>query len=145
LIQGQLRAMVRNVRMRVSGSPTHACTSTDQLLWVAGYDDGTQLEECDGNADHGFGEVDLERLRYFALVPRSGGGVQHVVQQSKGTKLIFFRRRQIELSQDLDGAQEWVTIPVLGLKITAGDRVTKVYEYLLPNGSTLLTDDFAAL
>jgi hypothetical protein len=129
----------------------HTCTATDDLVWVAIYSDQTQLQECNGEADHAFGDIDLERLAYFALVPRSASAdplaeKQHVVKQTPNTRIIFFRRRQIEIAQTIAGGpQQWATIPVLGLKLTVGDRVAKVYQYLMPNGSTLLSDDFAAI
>ena len=131
--------------------PEHQCNVTDDPMWAAGYADGTQILECNGVEDHAFADVDLDKLEWFALVPRHAAEnpyaeIQHVVKQTEGTKVIFFRRRQIELGQVLSGGpQQWVSVPVLGLKVTVGDRVAKVYEFFMPNGSTLLSDDYQAI
>jgi hypothetical protein len=133
----------------------HDCHVTDDLVWVASYADRSQLLECDGEADHAFADIDLERLKFFALVPRAAASdahdeVQHVFKQTADTKLIFFRRRQSEIGLATGEVSPWQTLHVLGFKKTVRfddgqERSVKTYLYVLPSGSTLLTDDFAAL
>jgi hypothetical protein len=133
----------------------HECHVTDDLVWVASYTGGAQLLECDGEADHAFADIDLERLEFFALVPRAAAvdahdEVQHVFKQTADTKLIFFRRRQFEIGLATGERTFWQTLSVLGFKKAVRfedgqERSVKTYLYILPGGSTLLTDDFAAL
>lgn len=48
------------------------------------------------------------------------------------------------MQQEL-GTGGWRVICVLGLKVTLGTRVAKVFQFILPDGSTLLSADLNAV
>jgi hypothetical protein len=120
------------------------CSSQDHVFtWLAIYTDGIQFPECDGEACHVFGQIDLDRLESFALVPREGDYPNFVFLRTEDTTPIFFRRFQ----RSVLGADDapWTEFCCIGFKKTLGDRVVKVYQFVGPDGSTLLTDNFQAL
>ncbi len=125
--------------------PIHPnCTTArdpDSFIWVAHFKDGSELLECDGERCHVFAEIDLDQLEAFGLANSSDGIRVYAYEQTESSRLIFFRRMQ----QELNSGEPWRIINVIGMKITVGDRVAKVYEFILPDGSTLLSTNLNAV
>jgi len=67
----------------------------DAWTWVAHYADGGTLEELDPHGDHGFADVDLERVCGFELRPIGAGlpAVYVMIDAAAGERPVFFRRR----------------------------------------------------
>lgn len=72
----------------------------DAWTWVARYDDGSCIAELDPHGDHGFADVELERVRAFELHPadpESGLSTFCIlIDPLRGQVPIFFRTRATE-------------------------------------------------
>src|SRR5512146_1487349 len=85
-------------------TPTTPNPCPDAWMWEARYLDGTTLPEFTWEAkeqqwkDHGWAEVDKDRLAAFALIPMRPGLPSHMLAlnplvSGNTTRFIFFRRR----------------------------------------------------
>lgn len=120
------------------------CSSTGhRLRWLATYQDGSQLPECDGNECHVFGQIELDRLASFALISADDPDTDQPVYLfpvTEDTVPIFFRRYR----QELNSGEPWQEFSCIGFKKRVADHVVKVYQFISPTGSTLLTDTLNA-
>jgi len=117
----------------------------DVYTWVAFYQDGTSLREFDETGqDHGFGEVDLDRLGAFALLPTVPGlsAAQVLIDPASGQRPIFFRRRIGRAEPHPDRARpNHLTLHFLGWQKTVGGQNVRAATAYWPDGSMLLVDD----
>lgn len=116
--------------------------------WLVTYTDDTVLAEVDeAGREHGFGEVDLSRVRAVALLPLREGLPCHVVavDPSRGQRPIFFRRHQIEVALE-DGVETGRrVVTVLGWQRTVRGVNVKSLAFYFDDGSSLVTDDDLAV
>ncbi len=116
---------------------------SDVFTWIACYDDGSSLMEIESDGtEHGFAEVDLDRLSAFVLNPMREGLPSPVVKidRAGGQRPIFFRRRSIALDPETHGEANRSTITVLGWQKTVEGKNVKSFAALYEDGSVLISD-----
>lgn len=120
---------------------------TDVYNWIAYYDDGTVLHEIDPNGDHGFHDIDQTKLIQFILVPVVEGFKPIVVpiNVAEGQRLIFFRRTRIEFNIATEEEVSHTRITCVGYQQTVHGTNISVYNYILPDGTLLISNDHNAI
>jgi hypothetical protein len=112
----------------------------EDFTWSAVYRDGSVLPERDPDGtEHGWAEIDQDRLDLFALMPQRPGLPSPVLKLSPAVRPIFFRRRVVTLDPD-GGPEQTRTITVLGFATTVEQRAVKAFVAVYPDGSVLISD-----
>jgi hypothetical protein len=122
-------------------------TRNDAWEWRAIYTDDTYLDEFDEHdgTQHGWKDIDLERLHSFVLFSKREHLQSHLLRLTPEARPIFFRRRSIELSIESGEDQGRTTTTVLGMQRTVRGVNVASYTYLFEDGSILVSDDFKAI
>jgi hypothetical protein len=124
--------------------PPYASPHRDVWTWVAEYADGTTIFEMDdaGYDVHGLKDVDLSRVVRFTLIPLREGLPTPTVQldQASGQRLIFTRRRRIEVNPASEEVVDRSTTHLLGWQRTVEGRNVKGVTYWFEDGSCLVSD-----
>lgn len=102
----------------------------DAWTWVARYDDGSSISELDPHGDHGFADVELDRVCAFELHPVDPSNVQAsfcvVVNPQKGEVPFFVRTRAS--SWLLAGGDDELLHTVLGLRQSDGQTLYVTFD-----------------
>lgn len=111
----------------------------EDFYWTAVYPDGSTLPEVapDGS-EHGWAEIDQDRLEAFCLQP-SRIGLPTAVLRLHDSRPIYFRRRSIENILTGDGSVSG-TITVLGFQRTVNGTCVKAFVAFYPDGTVLVSD-----
>jgi hypothetical protein len=112
----------------------------DKYMWQVIYADGTFTAEYDlGRSDgRGFAEIEDKTVKHICLL--NLGLAVHTVNIPDGAQPVFFRRRMIAL--DGSGSEQGrSTVHCIGWKRAE----SACYLFVLPDGSTLLSDDLQAV
>lgn len=110
---------------------------------MARYADGECVAELDPRGDHGFADVDLERVTAFELHPvdpTSGRSSYCVlVDPHKGQVPIFFRTRATGWL--LAGGEPETVMTCIGRQQTVADQTLSVYVFLDEQGHVVISDE----
>lgn len=115
-------------------------TQREAYTWGALYTDDTCIAEYDREEGRGFAEVDQARVKTLLLLSLQDGASYSVNIPQDATP-VFFRRRSIEIDPLQGESSPRPTVHCIGWK--SDDTAT--YLFILPDGSTLLTDDLQAV
>ena len=126
----------------IEGNRERVMSSKDYYTWNVTYEDGTVVDEYDAvrTDGRGFGEVDQARIRRLEIQAYDDVLTSHIVHIPDDATPVFFRRRQIAL----DGSgneQGRSTTHCIGWK----REEAGVYLFVLPDGSSLLSDNLQAV
>ena len=117
----------------------------DAWTWIAHYADGESVAELDPRGDHGFADVDLERVRAFEvrlLEPANGqASFCLLVDPDKGERPFFVRTRAS--SWLLAGGEAETLHTCLGLQQTRGDAQLTVYVQFDDQGHVIISSERA--
>lgn len=112
-------------------------------LWTAFYDDGSSLSEFDAadGTEHGFGDIDLTRLREFCLLPvdATQPAFSVLIDPAKGQRPIFFRRRASNWLLSGEGAETLLTC--IGRQETVHGTNVSTYVFFDERGHVLIADN----
>lgn len=112
----------------------------DTYTWCAIYHDGTAISEFDRPEGRGFAEVEQSRVKDLLLLPQEGGET-YCMGIPLDAQPVFFRRRSIEINPLAGESRSRPTAHCIGWK----SDETATYLFILPDGSTLLTDNLQAV
>jgi hypothetical protein len=116
---------------------------TDAWTWVARYADGESVAELDPRGDHGFADVDLERVRAFEVCPVDPAANQAsfclLVDPDKGERPFFVRTRASAWL--LAGGEVETLHTVLGLQRTVGESLLTVYVHFDGQGHVVIASE----
>lgn len=113
----------------------------DIYVWRVFYDDGSVLNEVEGETLHYFRDIDLGRVAGFLLVPTLQGLPQFGMQLDNSKRLIFLRRRSITVNLASGEESVRATWHILGWQSTVEGKNVKFLQYVNQNGNSFLTDD----
>lgn len=109
--------------------------------WRATYTDGAYTDECDDARPDGRGWAEREERPVRTITLMQEGREVESMTIPDNAEPIFFRRRTIELRLDDEQATARPAIHCIGWK----QDEQAVYLFVMPDGSTLLTDDLQAV
>lgn len=116
----------------------------DTWHWLAIYTDGDLFPEYEeGGRQHGFGQVDRDRLKAIAWVPSDpdSGHAQVIVDIEPGDAPLLFRRRRRKVSLATGHVVGTTVIHYIGKERTLPDGGSvKSFVRLYDDGSIRLTD-----
>lgn len=120
---------------------------SDVYNWIAYYNDGTILQEIDPEGDHGFADIDHSKLVQFLLVPQKEGFYPVVVSinVAEGQRLIFFRRTKIDFNITNGTESHRDRITCVGYQQTVQGTNVSVYNFIMPDGTSMLSNDHNAV
>jgi len=111
----------------------------DAWTWIARYDDGACVAELDPHGDHGFADVDLERVRAFELQPSNPDSSLPsfcvLIDPARGQRPIFFRRRATAWL--LAGGESETVLTCVGRR----DDASATYLFLDAQGHVVVSAD----
>lgn len=133
--------------------PAKPANVPDVYQWRAIYDDGTMLDEYGEDAPdgRGFSQIDLDRLRYFVLVPSDDKREHVIIDIREDFRPIFYRRRfnmanaNALLTEEGVSAEYVGSVYVLGLQTTANGKNVAIYTFVFENGQVLISDNYQAV
>lgn len=104
-----------------------------QFNWIAEYEDGTSIPQYDkqGNPNK-IDDLDKDKLRYFALIPKKEGLFKYIVELDPSKDLIFYRRNMGNLK---DGIKK--VLYFIGWKKKIGDQEIKNQICIDPDNKQL--------
>jgi len=106
----------------------------ETYTWSATLEDGSKIDESDVDS---FTHIDKNQVSSIALLAE--GTILHQVNIPDDAYPVFFRRRALTLGPDAQ-SQDTAAHCIGWLRDGQG-----VYLFILPDGSTLLTDDLQAI
>jgi hypothetical protein len=111
--------------------------------WRAHYNDGTKLDEWENNTEHGWKDVDLDRLVAFELIPDYD--CLHLPRPTLSItptmRPIFFRRNRVEIDPNGGNEVGRIVVPCLGWQKTIEGVNVKSFTFYFEDGSVVVTDD----
>ena len=112
--------------------------SQDWLTWQAAYDDGSFLNQYDGEKENSYHSIDRSKLVGFSLIDPTTDTAVFMMELLEDQRLVYRKR----IGMDAQSGQEKYFIYLVGWQQTVGDKNVQALHWVFPDGSILSTGRF---